>query len=178
MKIIEIEDSVYSALEKKVQSFGEKPNDVIKRLLSDEHGQKANGDGMAPSKRPTAQKSDLLNFIESPEYRRGKAKDRYFNVLRFIYKANPPHFEKLEGYSKGSRVQISKNAVAIRQSGRHTYPQQLDGTPFWIMTNLSNERKQTLLQDIMQFLGYPQQEIDVVVKTIATRYFSQSLNPI
>jgi negative modulator of initiation of replication len=178
MKTIEIEDSVYSALEKRVQRFGEKPNDVIKRILSDEHRQKANGNGTGASERPTDQKPALLKFVESPEYRRGKAKDRYFNVLRFIYKQNPSQFEKLNGYSKGSRVQISKNVAEIRQSGRHTYPQQLDGTSFWVMTNLSNERKQTLLQDIMQFLGYPQDEIDVVVKTITTRYFTQSLNPI
>jgi negative modulator of initiation of replication len=65
------------------------------------------------------------------------------------------------------------NPSEIRQSGRHTYPQQLDGTPFWVMTNLSNERKQTLLQDIMQFLGFPQKTIDAVVKTMTTRFFTQ-----
>ena len=170
MKTIEIEDTVYSALEQRIQRFGEKPNDVIRRILADTDRQKANGNGAVSAKRPTVEHSPLLDFVESAEYRRGKAKDRYFQVLRFIYQANPQQFEKLEGFRKGSRIQISKNATEISQSGRHTNPQRLDGTPFWVMTNLSNERKQTLLRDIMQFLGYTEQTIDAVVKTITSRY--------
>jgi len=170
MKTIEIEDVVYSALEERVQGFGEKPNDVIKRLLAGIDGQKSYGSGTVSSERPSTTKSPILGLVESPEYRRGKAKDRYFDVLRFIYQENPQQFEKLEGFRKGSRVQISKTPSEIRQSGRHTYPQQLDGTPFWVMTNLSNERKQTLLEDIMRFLGYPEEIITVVVKSVPARF--------
>ena len=174
MKTIEIEDAVYAALEKQVRSFGEKPNDVIKRILASPEGQKTNSNGAGLSERPIAEKSPLIRFVESPEYLRGKAKERYFSVLRFIYSEKREQFEKLEGFRKGSRVQISKDAAKIRQSGRHTCPQKLDETPFWVMTNLSNERKQTLLQDIMQFLGYPKETTDFVVKTITTHYLTPS----
>jgi negative regulator of replication initiation len=172
MRTIEIEDSVYSALEKQVRGFGEKPNDVLKRMLTVAENQKSTSNGTAPVERPVVEQSPLMKFVESPEYLRGKAKERYFSVLRFMYADKRDQFEKLDGFRKGSRVQISKDVGKIRQSGRHTYPQKLDETPFWIMTNLSNERKQTLLQDIMQFLGYSKETIDVVVRTITTQYLT------
>jgi negative modulator of initiation of replication len=178
MKTIEIEDAVYSALEARVRGFGEKPNDVIKRLLSGIDRQTASANGTGTCGPSTSEKSPLLKFVESPEYLRGKAKDRYFDVLRFIYGEHPQGFEKLQGFSRGSRVQISKDPKEISQSGRHTYPQQLDGTPFWIMTNLSNERKQTLLQDIMKLLGYKEEIVVFVVRTITSHFLTHTRLPI
>jgi hypothetical protein len=40
------------------------------------------------------------------------------------------------------------------------------------MTNLSNERKETLLKDIMRFLGYTEETTVAVVKSIAVNYNS------
>ena len=165
MRTIEVDDDVYLALEARVQGFLEKPNDVINRLLAASGtGGKAASPGI--HSQTEVPKSKLLEFVRSPDYLRGNAKDRYFDVLRFIHKSNPQQFEKLNGFRRGSRVQIAKNKADISSSGRHTNPQQLDGTSFWLATNLSNERKQTILADVMRFLGYADEEIAAVVKSI------------
>lgn len=167
MKTIEIDDDVYSALEAKVQGFGEKPNDVIKRLLAGSVTGSRNNASAGLRSQVGSSNSKLLEFVRSPEYHRGNAKDRYFNILRFMYKDKPEQFEKLSGYRRGgSRVQIAKSKEEISSSGRHTYPERLDGTPYWLATNLSNERKQTILEDALRYLGYADEEIVTVVKSI------------
>jgi negative regulator of replication initiation len=162
---IEIEDSVYKALESKVKRFGEKPNDVIKRLLIDsepteEESSARNGHVISENGHP------LVKLVSSPEFLRDNAKERYFAVLKFLYKDKPQEFAKLNGYKKGSRIQISTDEIAIKTSGRHTWPQKLYDTPYWVSSNLSNDRKRIVLEDVLKLLLYENDVIAAVLKTI------------
>jgi len=167
---IEIQDSIFRALAKRVVGFGDTPNDVIKRLLDE-----ADEDGCAaqPNHKPRpdngpkvdTKPDPLAVLVESPEYKRRDGKGRYFEVLRFLYN-NSKEFAKLNGYRKGRRIQISTSAENIEQHGKSTIPQKLEGTPYWVSTNLSHQRKRAILDDILRLLRYPNDVIDLVMKSI------------
>ncbi len=171
MKTIEIENAVFQALEKKVVGFGDTPNDVIKRLLSEGD---ASGDVAQLSLKPRPDNGSkievkahpLVALVESPEYRRGNGKRQYFDILRFLYASNTEEFAKLDNYRKGNRVQISKSKEIIENNGSRTMPQKLDSTPYWVLTNLSHARKRDILGDVLQILRYPNDVIAFVLNSI------------
>lgn len=173
MRSIEIEDGVYHALEKRVQRFGETPNDIIKRLLDSSSG----AGGVAqkspekpPSKPAAASESKkdhpLIQLVASPRYLMGDGKERYFAVLSFLYQKNADQFGQLEGFKRGSRVNLSKDIRNIENSGTSTNPQKLSGTPYYVMTNLDNKRKREILQDVLRVLHYPPDVTAEVVRSI------------
>ena len=169
---IEIEDAVYRDLEKRVR-FGEMPNDVIKRLLST----LANAPVMhKPMNRlnATEKKHPLVEFVESPGYLCNDAKGRYFAVLRFLHENHSTEFIKLNGFKRGRRVQISTDAAVIEKSGHSTNPQKLEGTPYWVLSNLSNLRKRAILEDALRYFHYPNDIIDPVLKTVPDSGISRS----
>ncbi|MDB6021212.1 MAG: SeqA protein [Pedosphaera sp.] len=171
MKTIEIEDSVFHTLAKRVIGFGDTPNEVIKRLLIDAEGGPCGVTSPvtpSPTRSPdsVAQKHSFIEFVEAPEFLRGDFKSRYFDVLRYLYTNHPADFEKLDGYKRGRRVQISKDPSTIEKSGRSTNPQKLDGTPYWVLSNLSNPRKRSILEDILRLFKYPKEIITAVIKSI------------
>jgi negative modulator of initiation of replication len=97
---------------------------------------------------------------------RKDCKGRYFAVLRFLYEKNTGEFAKLDNYRKGSRVQIARDKDAIEKSGRNTWPQILEDTPYWVLTNLSNYRKRDILDDVLRIFRYPNDVIALVVNSI------------
>lgn len=163
MKTIDIDDEVYQALEKRAIGFNLNPNEVIKRLLASQPKVEAQQDHS-----PTAngQISPIVELVQSSEYLRGVAKDRYFNILHFLYRADQSQFERLNGFRAGSRVQISKNKQEIENSGVSTQPQQLVGTPFWVSSNLSNGRKRAILEILLRDFRYTDDIIRIVLRTI------------
>jgi len=169
MKTIEIEDSVYLALKNLIQDFEEKPNDVIKRLLDGPTA--AESTKLQPPKNPApttaiTAREPLVQLVTSPRYMTGDAKERYFAVLSYLYQKNADQFTQFEGFKRGSRINISKNIRRIEESGTSTQPQKLNGTPYYVMTNLDNRRKREILQDILQILHYPREVITAVVNSI------------
>ena len=96
----------------------------------------------------------------------GDGKERYFAVLRHLFQKNGEQFGQLEGFRRGSRVNISKDERKIEQSGTSTNPQKLEGTPYYVMTNLDNRRKREILEDVLRILRYPADVIKVVVSSI------------
>lgn len=172
MITIEIENSVFQALETKAVGFGVTPNDVIKRLLSEEvkNGtiQQETPPPVPANESPTDMKTHpLVALVKSPEYECRDCKWRYFGILRFLYKSNPEEFvAKLDNFMKGSRVQISKSKELIEKSGCNTWPQILDETPYWVLTNLSNQRKRDILGDVLRILRYPNDVIALVIDSI------------
>ncbi len=171
MKTIEIEEAVYLALKQRVRDFEEKPNDVIKRLLDDSPDSSSGSITHQPPKKPTPiteakQDHPLTLLVSSPRYLMGDGKERYFAVLSYLYQKNPDLFGQLEGFKRGSRVNISRDIRKIEASGTSTNPQKLNGTPYYVMTNLDNKRKREILEDVLRILNYPREVTTSVVNSI------------
>ncbi len=164
MKTIEIEEEVFRTLETKVRGFGDTPNDVIKRLLAEP--QIAEKKGERQSATTNGMQNPIVELVQSKSYQWADAKERYFAVLDFLYGANRAKFEHFNGFRLGSRVQISRSKEEIENSGKSTYPQSLKETGYWVMSNLSNDRKRAILEIILRDFGYSTDVITAVLKSI------------
>jgi len=108
MKTIQIEDEVFAALESRVRSFNDTPNEVIKRLLEEFGGakdstpEKPKADKISPNHSSAA--SAISQLIQSPGYLMADAKRKYFAVLEFLYHQHKDKFSALEQYGRGRRV--------------------------------------------------------------------------
>lgn len=164
MKTIEIEDEVFHSLETRVRGFGDTPNDVIKRLLTEppipNHKEPTQGPPANGKQEP------IVELVQSKAYQWRDAKERYFAVLEFLHKAKPAQFQNFNGFRLGSRVQISKSKEDIENSGKSTHPQPLMDTGYWIMSNLSNDRKRAILEIMLRDFGYTAETITAVLKSI------------
>jgi negative modulator of initiation of replication len=170
-KTIEVQDSVYAALEKRVSRFGETPNDIIKRLLAGSPSEPVSDRPVLKSQKPP---SPLIALIQSPEYGRMDGRKRYFEILALLYSLQPDAFETLEGFSRGSRVHFSRDVQKIETSGNRTMPKQLEGTPFFVLTNLDHKRKREMISDVMRQLGHPAELITIVAGSIPDSGISRS----
>ena len=166
MKTIQIEDEVFQALESKVKGFGETPNDVIKRLLFEFKSPQTKPAKNGETVERLAKPDSLVELVSAPEFLTGDAKERYFEVLRFLCTDKPQEFAKLNGFRRGSRIQISTDRNAIEKSGRNTHPQRLEGTPYWVLSNHSTGRKRAILSHILRLLRYDSEVISSVMKAI------------
>jgi negative modulator of initiation of replication len=165
MKTIEIEETVFQALEKRVQGFGDTPNDVIKRLIAEVETAVVNGENQSPPFEK--QKSPIVDLVQSPQYLRGDARQRYFNLLRFLYQSDQSQFnDHFNGFRLGSRIQISTSKEDIENSGTSTHPMPLDGTPYFVLSNLSNDRKRAILDLILRQYRYSNDVIETVLRSI------------
>jgi negative regulator of replication initiation len=158
MKTIQVDESVYSALEKRVTSFGETPNDVLRRILD------LKATAIAPSA-PQHIQDPLLLLVQSADFERMTAKDKYLTIYSRLYTQNKEKFERLEGFSRGSRIHISKDKSKIENSGNSTMPESILSTPFFVVTNLDNRTKREMLIDVLRKLDYP---IDIAKKVAAS----------
>lgn len=176
MKTIQIDDDVFQMLESKVKGFGETPNDVVKRLLFEFKSPQTKPAKNGERVQTLVKLHPLVELVSSPEFLTKKAKERYFAVLRFVCKEKPQEFEKLNGFRRGSRIQVSTDINAIEKSGRNTFPQKLEGTPFWVLTNLSNDRIRVILNDILRLLRYDSEVVASVTKAIPDSGVSRTRN--
>jgi len=167
MPTIQIDNEVYECLEKRIEKFGEGPNEVIRRILSlNASPSPRRPEASVEATPPLKGEEDLLKLISSPKYELGNGKERYFAILAFLYRKNPNDFSKLEGLSRGSRVNISRDATKIENSGNSTNPQRLEGTPYFVMANLDNKSKREILDSILKMFGFSQTTRTVVENSI------------
>lgn len=164
MKMIEIDDDIYRALVKRIEVFGETPNQVIRRLLSAADATvevtstaqvMMAGDGAVPD--------PILDLVRSPAFLASNGKQRYFQLLRFLHSRDPATFAQFDGFKRGKRVNIARDPALIRQSGHRTMPEPLNGTGYHVLTNLSNARKRVIIAALLRGLRYP----DDVVKAVS-----------
>jgi len=168
MKTIQIDDAVYDALAQRVKGFNETPSDVIARLLKES----PNSNGTSQIGAPTAPKqtsnSDIQTILASPDFQRSDAIERYMSILSFLYRRHPEKFDKLEFYRRkgGRRVNFSKDINKIEESGNSTLPKRIPGSPFFVLTNLDNNSKRSILSDILPTFGYSHSDIREILREL------------
>lgn len=166
MKTIEVDDDVFEGLEARARGFGDSPNLVIKRLieaasLTGPAVNGSNGDHSSPK-----EVSPFFGLLNSAEFQREDGKGRYKLILRRIHETNPEGLRRFVGYRRGSRVNIALDPKSIEESGSSTMPESVEGTPYYVLTNLSNKRKREILGDILQGLRYSPDDADEILKSI------------
>jgi len=174
MITIQIDDDVYQSLSGLVKGFNETPNDVIRRLVDGVNGAKASSETKVESISLAGSDSgdeELTQLISSLDFETGDNIKRYFSILQLLYNRSPGNFEKLLNYrrKRGKRINFAKDPSVIEKSGNSTQPKALTGTPFYVLTNLDNKSKRTILDQIMPRFGFRKIDIQNMKQALPDR---------
>jgi negative modulator of initiation of replication len=98
---------------------------------------------------------DLLAYVASPRFLvQGTEISRYLAVLAFLYRQHAEDFEAVLQMRGKQRVYFGQSAEQIEKVSVHTFPQRIEGSPFWALTNLNLRQKQAILGQVLFALGY------------------------
>jgi negative modulator of initiation of replication len=164
MRTIEVSEETFEALKARVEDFGDTPDTVIQRLLTET----AKGKPLLPL---AALESGLGNdalraLVTSSRFQHLNGRGRYFEILKFLHDHKRAEFDKVTGLKFGKRVQIARDRETIDQSGKSTFPEPIPGTDYWVLTNLSNRSKRDVVFTVMRLLGYDEVDTRMAVNSI------------
>lgn len=186
MKKIEIDDELYRYIASETRHIGESASDILRRLLKLDAKQPeasviATGSVQSPvtksveeikpsvvvtpAKNPVREMRELL--LSDSYAEKTKSVDRFLQILSTLYSLDSATFtQSAETVHGRTRTYFAGDEQTLLDSGRHTKPRHISGTPFWVITNSNTERKRTMVQSIMQDMNFPANEIDKVCGTI------------
>lgn len=142
MKNIEIPDDVYTALATIAQEQGQPPGEILRSLFATPAATRI---GLEP----------LGQFILSRSFQEHAELDaRYLALLGWIATAAPADFaEFVENEpSAGHYLRFSPDEI-LRTCRLHA-AQQIDGTRYWAVMNISMPAKQRFVARLLEFVGY------------------------
>ena len=156
MKTIELDDDLYFFIASQTRHIGESASDILRRLL--EQPVKA---GTTVPAAPVVQPQSLADamgleaLLDSDELQKEeKSINRFMLVLSTLYRDNPDSFTQATEIKGRKRVYFSRDPEALRASGSTTKPKQVPDTPFWVITNTNTSRKQNMVAQLMNSMGY------------------------
>ena len=156
MKTIELDDDLYFFIASQTRHIGESASDILRRLL--EQPVKA---GTTVPAAPVVQPQSLADamgleaLLDSDELQKEeKSINRFMLVLSTLYRDNPEGFTQATEIRGRKRVYFSRDPEALRASGSTTKPKQVPDTPFWVITNTNTSRKQNMVAQLMNSMGY------------------------
>ncbi|OAT24301.1 replication initiation negative regulator SeqA [Proteus myxofaciens] len=183
MKKIEIDDELYRYIASETRHIGESASDILRRLLKMDatqpvqpvivtesvqapaQKQDAEPKSVTPAKNPVREIRELL--LSDSYAEKTKSVDRFLQILSTLYHIDSITFtQSAETVHGRTRTYFAGDEQTLLDSGRHTKPRHISGTPFWVITNSNTERKRSMVQIIMQDMKFPANEIDKVCGTI------------
>lgn len=158
MKTIELDDDLYFFIASQTRHIGESASDILRRLL-EQPGQLTPVAEVAaptqPQSRPVADAQGLQSLLDAGTLQQEeKSINRFMLVLSTLYRDNPEGFTQATEIKGRKRVYFSRDPEALRASGSTTKPKQVPDTPFWVITNTNTSRKQNMVAQLMNSMGY------------------------
>jgi negative modulator of initiation of replication len=161
MKTIDIDDDLYDYLLKNTERLGETATEIIRRLIRNPSA--INNRPSASQQRATQvssngaanDESEIRQFLESPRFRsQRQVVDRFLSVLVWLHGREGNRFSAVLGIAGRSRKYFALSEKELNDSGTHINPKQIPGTSYWVVTNNDTPKKQDVIRDVMQALGY------------------------
>jgi len=171
MRAIEIEDDVFSELER-ASYLTKVPLAQIVRGLVIRSEPKSNAStftppGTRPAIEPTARDRKLCDYSRSPVFLACRSVvDQFLSVLSFLHKENSDRFQILESMEGRKRKYISRSEQELEESGTSVNPKRIPNTGFWVVTNNATDDKKALLRQALTLLGYSGETIRSVPETL------------
>lgn len=183
MKKIEIDDELYRYIASETRHIGESASDILRRLLKLDAKQPVQPVVVTESVQAPVVKQDAdLSLSHQQKIRSVKCVNCcylivmqrkqnqlivFYRFLSTLYSLDSATFtQSAETVHGRTRIYFAGDEKTLLDSGRHTKPRHIPGTPFWVITNSNTERKRTMVQSIMQDMQFPANEIDKVCGTI------------
>ncbi|WP_048697041.1 replication initiation negative regulator SeqA [Erwinia piriflorinigrans] len=176
MKTIEVDEELYRYIASHTQHIGESASDILRRMLKFTAGQSAPLTAAISATSPSAKAEvrpqnpvrAVRELLLSDEYAEQKrAVNRFMLILSTLYSLDAKAFgaatESLHGRT---RVYFAGNQQTLLESGTHTKPQHVPGTPYWVITNTNTDRKRSMVEHIMQSMQFPAELAEKVCGTL------------
>ncbi|ARD39068.1 replication initiation negative regulator SeqA [Edwardsiella ictaluri] len=179
MKTIEVDEELYRYIASHTQRIGESASDILRRLLKVgmESKTAAVAGAALPTlvtppatavSRPQDRVRTMRELLLSDEYaEQNRAVSRFMLILTTLYAIDAYGFAAATGALHGrTRVYFAGDRNTLLQSGNHTKPKQVPGTPYWVITNTNSGRKRAMVEHIMLAMQFPMELIEKVCGTI------------
>lgn len=180
MKTIEIDDDLYRFIASHTQHIGESASEILRRMLkvTDQALQEADSAVIASvdsakakasiDKKPVDRVRAVRELLLSDEYAEQKrAVNRFMLILSTLYQLDAEAFAQATQSMQGrTRLYFAGDELTLLQSGNHTKPKHISGTPYWVITNTNTGRKCSMVEHIMQTMKLPQELTDKVCGTL------------
>ena len=180
MKTIEIDDDLYRYIASHTQHIGESASEILRRMLQVTDQALAAIDPAQPvpeslpktkavnEKKPSDRVRAVRELLLSDEYAEQKrAVNRFMLILTTLYQLDAEAFSQAAQSMQGrTRLYFAGDELTLLQSGNHTKPKHISGTPYWVITNTNTGRKCSMVEHIMQTMKLPQELTDKVCGTL------------
>lgn len=176
MKTIDVDEELYRYIASHTRRIGESASDILRRMLNFTAGQSApvatEASAAASSAkakvRPHNPVRAMRELMLSDEYAEQKrAVNRFMLILSTLYSLDAKAFgaatESLHGRT---RIYFAGNQQTLLESGTHTKPQHVPGTPYWVITNTNTDRKRSMVEHIMLSMQFPAELAEKVCGTL------------
>jgi negative regulator of replication initiation len=163
VKTIEIDDEIYSEIERRAEGFGQTPNAVLRKIL----GVAKTPDWLPLPKTQTA--SSLDEFLCGGEYLSATTADeRYLKLISWLMRNHVELQSTLDGFRVRKRVLFSKDAKKIENSAKGVTAKPIPGVDiqFFAMVTLDNRQKRKIISRVFTRAGYPETAVEQAIKTL------------
>lgn len=191
MKIIEVDDDLYRYIASQSKIIGESASDILRRLLissliSIEEKAKTSvikqskvvqtrtslmpksHNGMKPQSKTSIEPVLVMQtMFNSKQFREEKhSVGRFMMLLSSLYRIDNSAFACGSELKGSKRVYLAKDEETLLANGQATRPKQIPHSPYWVITNTNTQRKQQIIQQIMEKMGFESEFITLVINTI------------
>lgn len=180
MKTIQVDEELYRYIASHTQHIGESASDILRRMLQ----LKSSGSDVSPASCDATASGELTigqkatpsvdpvravrELLLSDEYAaQKKVVNRFMMILSTLYRLDSRAFTEATDSLQGrTRVYFAGEQQTLLQSGTHTKPKHVSGTPYWVITNTNTGRKRSMIEHIMLAMQFPQELTDKVCGTL------------
>ena len=168
MKTIEIQDNVYDHVLRNTSYIGEDASSILCRLLGLTNSSRG---GSALTKNPMSMAigaaSRIDECLSSPRVLAERdAIGRFLAILSWLYQKHLKDFEKILMIEGRKRKYFGRSETELDESGNSVMPQKIPDSPYWVTTNNDTPKKARMLGDVLQVLGYGQDDVGKVERAL------------
>lgn len=179
MKQIEIDAELYSYIASHTQSIGESASDILRRLLAlppltgieKEQAvameaevpialaqEEVEATAVASATVPT---QSVLERVVAEDLEAEKSKvGRFLYLLSVLYQCHPDKFDSVLRIRGRHRLYFAKSKEELKASGNSTNPKEVPHSGYWVVTNSNTSKKQAIVKQAAQELGYSAADAD------------------
>ena len=195
MKIIEIDDELYTFIASQTKHIGENASDILRRLLlgdAESNEVKAAPVKAAPAVKKAApvkarqtktpSQSTTVSVPLAVEHGSGdiearltsaalaqytKRVDLFLFILSELHDLHSDAFANVEQIKGKNRIYFATSKDALLSTGSSTNPKSIPDSPYWVVTNNNTAKKVAMLEQVMKTLGYSDEATQTVIAKFA-----------
>lgn len=195
MKSIEIDDDLYTYIASQTKHIGEGASQILRRLLlgdenaavpatapNEEEAVASIEVSAAPAaNQPIAAEpkagaeakipagDDVFAILDA--MKTGEQTSRvelFLSILAAMHKANPSTFNKVLRVRGRNRLYFGASKAQLLEAGSSTNPKQIPGSEFWVVTNNNTAKKESMLSEVAEVLGYSSQQAQKLLEAFGS----------